>query len=235
MRDRLISWLTLCMALLTTAALAQDEALDETDALFAQGQAALEQFNAGVTTLRGEFAQRVYKPDGSVEESSGSYLLSRPGRFVWTYEMPYEQRIVADGRNLWLYDVDLDQVTVREQTEALGQSPAEILGGGEDVLAAFDYQGSFSRDGLLWVQLAARDPGSDFSALRLGFRDGVLAGMQLGDSLQQTTEILFDDVIVNAPVDDARFDFELPPGVDLIGTPSGQAAPAPAVIVPGLG
>ena len=183
----------------------------------AQGAQALADFEAQVETLQGRFEQTVTDADGRIKERSTGYLkLYRPGRFLWVYETPYEQRIVADGENLWLYDIDLDQVSVRSQRDALGRSPAEILSGSADALAAFDYQGSFVQDGILWAQLAATDAGSDFRAIRLGFVDGTLSGMELGDSV---------------------FEFVPPDGVDVIGTPAGmpQANPAPVPVVPGLG
>ncbi len=209
---------------------------DDAARLDAQGAAALEAFDDRVVTLQGRFEQTVTGADGRIKESADGYMkLSRPGRFLWVYESPYEQRIVADGENLWLYDVDLDQVSVRAQDEALGRSPAEILSGTDDALAAFDYQGSFREDSMLWTQLSAKDPDSDFRVIRLGFRDGELAGMALGDNLGQVTRILFDDVLFDAPVDDGEFEFTPPPGVDVIGTPAGVGDTLPIPVVPGLG
>ena len=128
--------------------------------------------------------------------------------------------IIADGVNLWLYDVDLDQVTVKPQREALGRSPAEILGGDADALAAFDYQGAFERGDMLWVQLQPRDNDTDFEGIRLGFAGERLAGMELADSLGQITRIDFSRVALDAPIPDATFRFEPPDGVDVIGTVS---------------
>lgn len=210
----------------------------DAEALDAAGAEALAAFEAQVETLQGHFEQTVIDADGRIKERSSGYLkLRRPGRFLWVYETPYEQRIVADGDNLWLYDIDLDQVSVRAQEEALGRSPAEILSGDGDALAAFDYQGSFVQDGVLWAQLAATDAGSDFRAIRLGFVDGTLAGMELGDNLGQVSRIMFSDIETDAAIDDAVFEFVPPDGVDVIGTPAGmpQANPAPVPVVPGLG
>lgn len=217
---------------------ASRSATSDSERLDTDGAAAIANFEAQVVTLQGRFEQTVTDADGRIKERSTGYLkLLRPGRFLWVYETPYEQRIVADGENLWLYDIDLDQVSVRAQQEALGRSPAEILSGAADALAGFDYQGSFMQDGTLWAQLAATDAGSDFRAIRLGFIDGTLAGMELGDSLGQVSRIVFLDVDTEAPIDGSVFEFVPPDGVDVIGTPAGmpQANPAPVPVVPGLG
>lgn len=232
--------LTTCLVSLVFAApvtlIAAEPNVDEQDALYLRGADALKKFNEATETLTGGFTQVVSKQGATPETSSGSFRLKRPGRFTWTYEYPYEQQLVADGVNLWDYDVDLDQITVRDQSEALAQSPAMILSGGVDPLSEFDYQGSLESNDLLWVQLAAKEDNGDFGVLRLGFRDGQLAAMMLGDDLQQTTEIQFDDVIRNAPLDDALFEFTPPDGVDVYGTPAGQLVPNVVTpVVSGLG
>lgn len=220
------------------SALAQDAALDT------RAEALLEALSNDVESLAGRFAQTVTGEDGRVKErAEGDFALVRPGRFDWVYQSPYEQRIVADGTNLWLHDIDLEQVSVRAQDAALASSPAGILGGGAAALEAFEYQGAFEAGDLLWVQLAARDADSEFRAVRIGFDTaGVVAAMELGDNLSQRTYIEFTDVALNAPVDDARFEFTPPPGADVSGTPAGMSPPEAAdapedslTIVPGLG
>lgn len=225
--------------LLAGPAMAEDDSPD------ARGKALLAAFSDRVETVAGTFSQVVTGSDGRVKErAEGRFAIARPGRFEWVYATPYEQRIVADGTNLWLHDVDLEQVSVRAQDAALGSSPAGILGGGADALEAFEYQGAFEDGALLWVQLAALDTDSDFRAVRIGFEadTGVIAAMELGDSLSQRTLIEFTDVVLDAPVDASRFEFTPPPGADVTGTPAGMApvggAPAPeapVAIVPGLG
>lgn len=211
----------------------------------ARGKRLLADFSENVETVAGGFSQVVTGSDGRIKErAEGRFAIARPGRFEWVYDAPYEQRIVADGTNLWLHDVDLEQVSVRAQDAALGSSPAGILGGGADALAAFEFQGAFEDGALLWVQLAALDTDSDFRAVRIGFdaATGTLAAMELGDSLSQRTLIEFSGVVRDAPVDASRFEFTPPPGADVTGTPAGletqgeAAAPdAPVDIVPGLG
>lgn len=231
--------LILTALLVAGVAAAQDATPD------ARGRQLLADFSDRVETVSGGFSQVVTGSDGRIKERAGGrFAIARPGRFEWVYTAPYEQRIVADGTNLWLHDIDLEQVSVRAQASALGASPAGILGGGADALDAFDYQGAFEDGALLWVQLAALDTDSDFRAVRIGFdaESGTLAAMELGDSLSQRTLIEFSDVVRDAPVDAARFEFTPPPGADVTGTPAGMepqgdaAAPdAPVAIVPGLG
>ncbi|MEM7764711.1 MAG: outer membrane lipoprotein chaperone LolA [Pseudomonadota bacterium] len=192
------------------------------DAVYQEGLTLLQQFDNNTSSLRGSFVQTVRRADAQTETSNGTFMVERPGKFVWTYETPDEQIIVADGTNLWNYDVLLDQVEVRAQDEALANSPATILSGGGDPLSAFEYQGSFASGDTLWVQLAAKAEDSDFGALRLGFVDSVLVGMLLGDSLDQVTEIVFSDVESNIAFEPDAFEFTPPAGVDVYGTPAGS-------------
>ncbi len=181
----------------------------------------LDRYLTEVSTLSADFTQSLIDADGElVEESSGSLLISRPGRFRWTYREPYEQWLVADGLNLWSYDVDLAQVTVKPQSAALASTPALLLGGSDDVLAEFHYEGSASHGGLTWVRLVPVDPDSGFRHVELGFSGETLARMVFVDNLEQTTVVTLDDVDVNGAIDGALFDFEIPDDVDVVGTPA---------------
>lgn len=206
-------------AVFAATAVHADQAEDT--AMYAQGEQALARFDADVKELSATFEQKVFTADGRLKEtSSGTLKLQRPGRFAWIYEQPYEQRIIADGELLWSYDVDLEQVSVREQGEALGQSPAQILSGSADALSGFDYQGSFQANGLLWAQLAATKDNGDFAAVRIAFdSSGDIAGLEIADELGQITRILFAKVSINSPIDEMHFKFTPPPGVDVIGLP----------------
>ena len=128
---------------------------DETDA----GRALVEDFLNNVTTMSGRFEQQlVDASDAIIEESSGTLDIRRPGQFRWSYKAPYEQMLIADGVNIWSYDVDLEQVTVKGQSDALGSTPAILLGGSSEVLDDFDYVGSFSDRGTVWVRLDTGSP-----------------------------------------------------------------------------
>lgn len=216
-------------SLLATSEAAPD-VTDSAQALKDRGARLLTAFTDDVSALSADFRQTLYDRDGNIKEVSSGYArIARPGRFLWVYAEPYEQRIIADGTNLWLYDVDLDQVTVKPQGDALGKSPAEILGGDAQALAAFDYQGAFEREGVIWVQLQPRDDDTDFEGMRLGFEGERLVGMELADALGQITRIDFERLTLNAPIPDATFRFEPPDGVDVIGTVADGA------VIEGLG
>jgi outer membrane lipoprotein carrier protein len=184
------------------------------------GQVLLEDFLQNVITLSGRFEQQLIDADNNVlEESVGTLDIRRPGQFRWSYSEPYEQVLIADGLNMWSYDVDLEQVTVKPQAEALGSTPALLLGGSADVLEDFNYIGSFADRGTQWVLLRPKDTESGFYKVELGFTDGHLTRMLFGDNLEQTTLIALVDVAFNEPVDEETFSFSPPDGVDVVGAP----------------
>ncbi|MEO0576201.1 MAG: outer membrane lipoprotein chaperone LolA [Pseudomonadota bacterium] len=193
---------------------------DAEDALRERGAQTLREFQNNVRTYAADFSQASYDADGGLkEQSSGVAIIKRPGKFAWIYRDPYENHLIADGTNLWSWDLDLDSVNVREQKGALGQSPAQILSGNTDALEAFDYHGASEQDGVLVVQLASRSQESDFRVMRLAFNAGVLVAMRIGDNLGQTTDIQFTDVRMNTEIDESVFDFVIPEGADVVGTP----------------
>lgn len=185
-----------------------------------EGQALIEDFLQNVTTLSGHFEQQLIDADNNVLETSvGTLDIRRPGQFRWSYSEPYEQILIADGLNMWSYDVDLEQVTVKAQADALGSTPALLLGGTTDVLDDFNYIGSFLDRGTQWVMLRPKNTESGFYKVELGFTDGRLSRMLFGDNLEQTTLIALVDVAFNESVDEARFSFSPPAGVDVVGEP----------------
>lgn len=174
---------------------------------------------SGVRTLSAEFVQVVRDRQGRIaERASGTLSLSRPDRFRWDYRQPYEQLIVADGRRLWLYDTDLQQVTVRGLEEGLGSTPAMLLSGAGRLGDSFASV-AVERDGdWTWCRLRPTQNTSDFEAVSLAFGPkGELTAMELADKLGQTTRIDFSGLARNRPLDDALFRFEPPPGTDVIG------------------
>lgn len=184
------------------------------------GLALVDRFVNDVGTLTGEFEQRLIDASGELlEVSSGRLYIERPGRFRWVYDEPYEQWLVADGRNIWNYDVDLAQVTVKPQAEALANTPALLLGGAESAMDEFEYDGSYRTAGLVWARLRPVDTSSGFRQVELAFSDGVLVRMVFLDNLEQTTLVTLHDVELNQPIDAAVFEFSMPEGVDVVGTP----------------
>jgi outer membrane lipoprotein carrier protein len=185
---------------------------------------ALDGYLAGLASWSGDFTQQVLDARGKrVGEGSGRLLIVRPGKFRWESApagaASGAQLLVADGRNLWFLDRDLDQATVKPLAEALPQSPAMLLAGGADLRAAFSVTANGRREGLDWVRAVPRAAASDFREALFGFKDRELARLVVVDKLGQRSTLEFSAVRRNAPVDPALTAFVLPPGVDLIGTP----------------
>jgi chaperone LolA len=174
-------------------------------------------FLGQLTSLSAEFQQVVTDAHGRVlERAEGTMTLARPGRFRWEYRVP-EQLIVSDGVTVWLYDVELEQVTVRAAGEALAGTPAMLLAGQADLNGEFEITDAGPKDGLEWSLLVPRRPDSDFRDLRLGFAGKELQRMTLHDRLGQTTELALHDIRRNPRIDESQFTFKPPPGVDVVG------------------
>ena len=184
------------------------------------GRQLVDAFINDVITLQARFEQSMIDAEGAiVERTSGTLEIERPGRFRWSYSDPYEQWLVADGLNIWSYDVDLAQVTVKPQAEALANTPALLLGGGDDALSQFRFEGSTIEDGATWVRMIPIDTSSGFERMELGFTDGQLTRMAFFDNLSQTTFVALHEVTTNEPIDAERFEFTVPDDADLVGTP----------------
>lgn len=184
----------------------------------AQTSAELNAFLQGLQTLQAEFRQTLRDGQGRmVEQSSGTLVIRRPNLFRWDYVEPNEQVIVADGKRLWLYDVDLEQVTVRPMETSLAGTPAVLLSGAEDIRVSFDVD-SVDRQGTTSVvTLIPKRGDTDFKNVSIGFTRKELSFMQLNDKLGQSTLLEFSKVRRNAKVNDASFAFTPPAGVDVIG------------------
>ena len=148
--------------------------------------------------------------------SSGKFEFERPGRFRWNYVKPYEQTIVADGQKLYVYDRDLNQVTIKKLTAAVPASPASILFGTGDFERDFDVREDGNRDGLAWVIAKPRTRESQFESIRIGMNGAVLAAMQIVDSFGQTTDLRFSGFERNPKLDAAAFQFVVPKGADVL-------------------
>lgn len=185
------------------------------------GKQLVDEFIEDVESFSGSFEQVLIDADGEViERTTGTLEISRPGKFRWSYVEPYEQWLIADGLNIWSYDVDLAQVTVKPQAAALANTPALLLSGSADALDQFDYEGSYDETVTTWVKLAPRNTDSGFLRMELGFIDDTLNRMVFFDNLEQTTLVEFRDVAVNGQIDPARFEFLVPDGVDVVGMPA---------------
>ena len=189
------------------------------------GRELVDSFVTNVATFAGNFSQTLVDANGEIlEVSSGRLEINRPGQFRWAYIEPYEQWLVADGLNIWSYDVDLAQATVKPQADALANTPAMLLGGAASAMDDFEFDGSTEDSGLVWVQMRPVDTDSGFSRMELGFSDRTLSRMVFIDNLAQTTIVSLSDIEVNEAIDPAQFQFDAPDDVDVVGTP---ALPAP--------
>jgi outer membrane lipoprotein carrier protein len=182
------------------------------------GAEKLNQFVDKVQTFEAHFEQMVIDTEGNIlEQAEGQFQLQRPGKFRWDYQTPYPQQIVADGEKIWFYDVDLEQVTVKSQQEALAETPASLLSGEVVPAEKYHVQNLPSDDGLVWVQLSPKDPESNFQAVSLAFEGTVLKQMIMRDSFDQRTRLTFSQVRENPLFDNSTFDFSPPAGVDVVG------------------
>jgi outer membrane lipoprotein carrier protein len=184
----------------------------------ASGVDRLNQFMTSTITATGEFEQRVLSRDRRlVQQSRGTLAFARPGKFRWTYAKPYPQVIVGDGARVWVYDEDLNQVTVRKIGQAIGATPAALLAGSNEALKAFELKDEGAREGLEWVEAVPRDKESGFERIRLGFGFSGIERMELVDAFGQTTELRFSALQRNPRIDPALFSFSPPKGADVVG------------------
>lgn len=183
--------------------------------------ASLERFQAfvrGTQSARAEFSQKMYDRNNKlVQESSGSFVFQRPGRFRWTYTKPYAQVIVGDGESVWIFDEDLNQVVVRKVARAIGATPAALLAGSAEVEQAFELAEAGSAGGLEWLEARPRMRESGFERIRMGFGVAGIEAMELIDPFGQTTVLRFGNLSRNPRLDPSTFRFTPPKGVDVLG------------------
>ncbi len=178
----------------------------------------LHAFFADIHTLSADFDQTVLDPDHKqIQSAQGTLYLQRPGRFRWDYIMPAKQLLVGDGKKVWFYDAELEQVTVKNQDAALGGSPAMLLSGNQPLEQSFTVTERGAHNGLDWLELAPKTKDTEFSSVRLGFRGKALEAMELTDGFGQTTRLLFTHEQLNPRLKSALFTFVPPAGVDVVG------------------
>lgn len=178
----------------------------------------LDAYLTGVTTMRARFRQILLDENQQiVQNASGTLVLKRPGQFRWDYQDPYEQLILSDGTHLWLYDPDLDQVTVKSLDDSLASTPAMLLSGDAGMADGFELTEAGQYGEVFWMTLVPRNQETDFRNISLGFVDGQLQLMELEDSLDQVTRILLEEVERNPVLADDTFSFVPPAGSDVIG------------------
>lgn len=209
------NWMHLASGLLLAAAAGTVQA-DAVDTL--------REFTRDVKTGRASFMQTVSSPDGVKKKtSSGTFEFARPDRFRFAYAKPFQQQIVADGRKVWLYDVDLNQVTARKQSQVLGSTPAALIAAAPNLRALqadFTLQAAPDKDGLQWVSATPKAKDGQLQAVRVGFKtDGKateLAALEIFDSFGQRSVMTFAKVEVNPALAADSFQFKPPAGVDVV-------------------
>lgn len=184
---------------------------------YADGVQSLKAFFQNTGSMRASFHQTVVDNLGrKVQVVTGGMQLQRPGRFRWDYNKPYVQLIVGDGSKVWLFDPELNQVTVRALDKVLGSSPAALLAGSKDIDKAFDLRSVDRQDQLDWVEATPKEKESGFERVMLGFRDETLQKMELHDSFGQVTVIEFSAQERNPRLNPQDFRFVPPDGADVL-------------------
>ena len=178
----------------------------------------LKGFLSGTRTAQGSFEQVVVgKSSRAPQQASGSMAFARPGKFRWVYDKPYYQLIVGDGEKLWIYDRDLNQVTVKTLGQALGSSPAALLAGDDALERDFVLKDAGRSDGLEWVEATPKARDGSFERVRIGFSGELPRVMELQDSFGQTTTLKFAGLQRNPALDAGQFRFAPPTGADVVG------------------
>ena len=178
----------------------------------------LNHFFTTVNSLEGDFKQVVYNKKGKmIQTSEGQLYLNRPGKFRWVYQTPDPQVIVADGKNIWIYDEDLEQVTIKAMSNLMGSAPIAILVHKQSPDVQFIVKAmKTTSGGLDWFQLIPRTKSKDFRLIELGLDKQGLRQMNMLDQLGQKTVIKLTTT-VNKPIKASLFTFQIPQGVDVIG------------------
>ena len=178
----------------------------------------LKNFISGTQTMRASFEQSVTDKNGKkLQAASGTMQFSRPGKFRWEYVKPYKQQIVGDGVKLWIFDPDLNQVTVKKLGDSLGDSPAALLAGNNDLDKYYVLTDAGKLDDIEWLDAVPKNKDTTFERMRMGFVGDALTVMELKDNFGQTTLIKFSALEKNPKLGGDVFKFAPPKGADVVG------------------
>ena len=182
------------------------------------GETYLENFLANTKSFEAIFQQTLRTHKGEVlQQTEGVFYLSRPGKFRWNYKTPYEQEIVSDGKRIWIYDVDLQQVTVQKQDENLPVTPMALLEDSAMLHKSYDVVPLDQNNGVYRLKLLTKTKQSDFAEIIVGLDADGLRFMQLHDQFEQVTDIVFSESVSNTKLAKEIFEFIPPEGVDVFG------------------
>lgn len=183
-----------------------------------QSRDLLEAFLSKTSRMTAEFQQNLLDQRGILlQQSSGTFTLDRPGKFIWNYAEPYPQQIVSNGKKIWIYDSELEQVTVKQYAQVLAGAPVILL----DQRKNLDQEFIVSEEGLFdnqhWVILTPKSKDNEFKQIRVGMQNNILRTMMLVDTFDQTTIIVFNGISINPSLEDTQFEFIPPRGTDVVG------------------
>ncbi len=210
-----------CLSAFSSVALSQDSRPN--------GVEQLRQFVKTVQSAQGEFAQqqmRTPKPNEPqdklklIRQTSGQFIFQRPGKFVWDTQKPYEQKLIADGKQLLMWDKDLNQLTIRSANQALAASPAAILFGESALDAQFELEDGGSKTDLQWVNLQPKvKPGQGdlpYTKIAIGMAAGLPKALELTDGFGSVVLVVFNQMQINPKIEPSRFQFKAPPGAEVL-------------------
>lgn len=176
----------------------------------------LQRYLENYKSLTGQFTQMISSEKSQhIQSSAGEFWIQKPNRFRWHYSTPYVQKIISNGEKLWIYDEDLEQVTIKEASESIESSPLAVIVGATSLDTAFDVTPVDGLDNLQWLRLIPKAESNSFEFIEVGFKNGLLSKMRLKDNFGQTTYLTFTDVMVDTSIDTNRFEFALPEGADV--------------------
>ena len=214
-------FLVFCLSAFSSVALSQDSRPN--------GVEQLRQFVKTVQSAQGQFAQqqmRTPKPNESqdklklIRKTSGQFIFQRPGKFVWDTQKPYEQKLIADGKQLLMWDKDLNQLTIRSANQALAASPAAILFGESALDAQFELEDGGSKTDLQWVNLQPKvKPGQGdlpYTKIAIGMAAGLPKALELTDGFGSVVLVVFNQMQINPKIEPSRFQFKAPPGAEVL-------------------
>ena len=214
-------FLVFCLSAFSSLALSQDSRPN--------GVEQLRQFVKTVQSAQGEFAQqqmRTPKPNEPqdklklIRQTSGQFIFQRPGKFVWDTQKPYEQKLIADGKQLLMWDKDLNQLTIRSANQALAASPAAILFGESALDAQFELEDGGSKTDLQWVNLQPKvKPGQGdlpYTKIAIGMAAGLPKALELTDGFGSVVLVVFNQMQINPKIEPSRFQFKAPPGAEVL-------------------
>lgn len=183
-----------------------------------KGRELLDAFLNNTNTMQADFQQKLLDAGGlMMQQTSGKFLLKRPGKFVWDYLEPYPQKIVSNGQRIWIYDSELEQVSIKPYSQVLTGAPVILLDQRQDLDKEFKVEEKGLVDDQHWITLTPRSPDNEFKEIRVGMMENRLRTLMLVDAFEQTTVIEFDHLQINPMLDDERFRFQPPPGTDVVG------------------